>query len=63
MLFTDSGLSAAQISSLFVLWSVTGFLTDVPSGVWADVYSRRRLLTLAPGLTAAGYALWTFFPT
>lgn len=63
LLFTDSGLSAAQISSLFVLWSVTGFLTDVPSGVWADVYSRRRLLTIAPGLTAAGYALWTSFPS
>lgn len=63
LLFADSGLSGAQISSLFVLWSVTGFLTDVPSGVWADVYSRRRLLTIAPGLTAAGYALWTFFPS
>jgi MFS family permease len=63
LLFTDSGLSTAQISSLFVLWSVTGFVLDVPSGVWADVHSRRRLLTIAPGLTAAGYALWTFFPS
>lgn len=63
LLFADSGLSAAQISSLFVLWSVTGFLTDVPSGVWADAHSRRRLLTIAPGLTAAGYALWTFLPS
>jgi MFS family permease len=63
VLFADSGLSPAQISSLFVIWSVTGFAIDVPSGLWADVFSRRRLLTIAPGLTAAGYALWTFFPT
>lgn len=60
LLFADAGLSAAQISSLFVIWSVTGFLIDVPSGVWADAFSRRILLTMAPGLTAAGYALWTF---
>jgi MFS family permease len=63
VLFADAGLSAAQISSLFVIWSVTGFAIDVPSGLWADVFSRRLLLTLAPGLTAAGYALWTFFPS
>jgi predicted MFS family arabinose efflux permease len=63
LLFAGSGLSAAQISSLFLLWSVTGFATDVPSGVWADAHSRRLPLTIAPGLTAAGYALWTFLPS
>jgi MFS family permease len=63
VLFADAGLSAAQISSLFVIWSVTGFAIEVPSGLWADVFSRRLLITLAPGLTAAGYALWTFFPS
>ena len=62
VLFADAGLSAAEISSLFVIWSVTGFAIEVPSGLWADVFSRRLLLMLAPGLTAAGYALWTFFP-
>lgn len=60
LLFADSGLSGAQISSLFLIWSVTGFVIDVPSGVWADAFSRRTLLTIAPGLTATGYALWTF---
>jgi predicted MFS family arabinose efflux permease len=63
LLFADAGLSSAQISSLFVIWSVTSFAIEVPSGVWADVYSRRRLLALAPALTAAGYALWTFLPS
>jgi predicted MFS family arabinose efflux permease len=63
LLFADSGLSSAQISSLFVIWSVSGFVLDVPAGVWADAHSRRRPLTIAPGLTAAGYALWTFLPS
>lgn len=34
----------------------------MPSGLWADLFSRRRLLILAPLLTGAGYALWTLFP-
>jgi predicted MFS family arabinose efflux permease len=62
VLFAETGLSAAEISSLFAIWSVTGFVLEVPSGLWADVYSRRRLLTLAPLLSAAGFALWTFLP-
>jgi MFS family permease len=63
VLFADAGLSAAEISSLFVLWSVTSFFVEVPSGLWADVFSRRRLLMLAPVLTAAGFAMWTFLPS
>ncbi len=34
----------------------------MPSGAWSDVFSRRRLLILAPLLTGSGYALWTFAP-
>ncbi|MEW2359503.1 MFS transporter [Spirillospora sp. NPDC029432] len=63
LLFADSGLSPAQVSSLFVIWSVTAVVFEVPSGVWADVFSRRRLLALGPLLTAAGFALWTLFPS
>lgn len=63
MLFTETGLSAAQISSLFVIWSVTGFALEVPSGLWADLYSRRSLLIIAPLLGGAGFALWTFVPS
>jgi hypothetical protein len=60
VLFADTGLSAVEISSLFAIWSATGFALELPSGVWADVVSRRKLLTLAPVLPSAGYALWTF---
>jgi MFS family permease len=62
LLFADAGLSTAQISSLFVIWSVTSVVMEVPSGVWADTYSRRLLLGVAPLLAGACFALWTAVP-
>jgi MFS family permease len=63
LLFSDTGLPLWQISTLFALWSVTGLLLEVPSGAWADAYSRRLLLCLGPLLTAAGFALWVLVPS
>ncbi|MER7792739.1 MFS transporter [Streptomyces sp. NPDC097640] len=63
LLFSDTGLSLWQISSLFALWSVTGVLVEVPSGAWADTVSRRLLLWLGPLLTAVGFALWVLAPS
>ncbi|SCL31122.1 Major Facilitator Superfamily protein [Micromonospora rhizosphaerae] len=63
LLFADTGLSVGQISSLFVLWSATGIVLEVPSGAWADAVSRRLLLVLAPLLAAAGFALWVLVPS
>ncbi|MPY59039.1 MFS transporter [Streptomyces spongiae] len=63
LLFVDTGLSVWQISSLFVLWSLTGVLVEVPSGAWADAVSRRTLLWLGPLLGAVGFALWVLLPS
>ncbi|MFY1672925.1 MFS transporter [Plantactinospora sp. WMMB334] len=63
LLFTDTGLSVAQVSSLFVIWSLTGVVLEVPSGVWADAVSRRLLLAGAPLLGAAGFGLWVVAPS
>ncbi|MFF3939703.1 MFS transporter [Streptomyces phaeofaciens] len=63
LLFADTGLSVWQMSSLFVLWSATGVLLEVPSGAWADAVSRRTLLVLGPLLGAAGFALWVIVPS
>ncbi|KOG32298.1 MFS transporter [Streptomyces resistomycificus] len=63
LLFSDTGLSLWQISSLFALWSITGVLLEVPSGAWADAVSRRTLLWVGPLLTAAGFALWVTVPS
>ncbi|UBU13674.1 MFS transporter [Nonomuraea gerenzanensis] len=63
LLFTDTGISVAEVSSLFVIWSVTGMVLEVPSGAWADAVSRRLLLVLGPLLSGAGFALWVLFPS
>lgn len=63
LLFAEHGLSTAEMSSLFALWSLTALLVEVPSGVWADLVSRRLLLVLGPLLTAIGFSLWALLPS
>ena len=62
LLFTAHGLSDAQISGLFAVWSVTSFLTEVPSGALADRWSRRGVVVLAGVLQAAAFVVWTAAP-
>jgi MFS family permease len=62
LLFLDTGLSAAQVSFLFALWSVTAFLTEVPAGALADRWSRRKVLAVAGALQGAAFAVWTAAP-
>ncbi|WP_307831958.1 MFS transporter [Prauserella cavernicola] len=62
LLFADTGLSDAEISALFAIWSVVGVAVEVPSGALADRFSRRGALVAGGVLQAAGYVLWTAFP-
>lgn len=62
LLFADHGLSAGQISSLLALWSITAFVLEVPSGAWADAFSRRGLLIAAGILLIAAFITWTLWP-
>ncbi|MGK5671995.1 MFS transporter [Micromonospora sp. URMC 106] len=63
LLFSDTGLSVWQISSLFVIWSASSILLEVPSGAFADAVSRRLLLVIAPLVAAGGFALWVLVPS
>ena len=62
LLFSDSGLSVGQISSLFVIWSVSSLALEVPSGACADATSRKWLLVIGPLLTAVAFGLWVGSP-
>jgi MFS family permease len=62
LLFLDTGLSNAQISVLFAIWSVTGFVCEVPSGALADRWSRRGVVVLAGVLQAVAFGIWTAAP-
>lgn len=63
LLFADAGATDRQISLLFVVWSVVAIVAEIPSGAWADLVSRRRLLILAALLYAACFAVWVLVPT
>lgn len=63
LLFTDHGLSASEVSTLFIIWSTTGFLLEVPSGAWADAFSRRRLLVFGSLIGGLGFASWILVPS
>ncbi|MEO3852257.1 MFS transporter [Streptomyces sp. B8F3] len=63
LLFADHGLSLWQVSSLFVIWSLTSLLLEVPAGAWADAFSRRLLLCAGPLLSGVGFTLWILAPS
>jgi MFS family permease len=62
LLFADAGLSTAQISVLFMIWSATGFIAEVPTGGLADRFSRRGALVVAAVTQGMGYAAWMLWP-
>lgn len=63
LLFVDHGLTEAEISALFALWSAVGIVAEVPSGAVADRWSRRGCLVAGGVLHAAAFAVWMLAPT
>ena len=63
LLFLDTGLSGAQVSLLFGVWSATAVLTEVPAGALADRWSRRGVLVLGGVLQAVAFVVWTAAPS
>lgn len=61
-MFVDSGLSPIQISILLMAWAGTSFILEVPSGVFADKYSRKKILLLSQVVRILGYTFWIIMP-
>ncbi|MGH9128633.1 MAG: MFS transporter [Acidimicrobiales bacterium] len=62
LLFVHAGLSRAEISGLFALWSASGFMAEIPAGALADRFSRRAAIAVAGVSQACGYSLWAVVP-
>ncbi len=62
VMFVDKGLDASQISLLFIVWSATAFLLEVPSGAIADKFPRKYVLMIATLFQAAAFACWWVRP-
>lgn len=63
VMFADFNMTASQIGILLGVWSVVAFLLEVPSGVFADKYSRKHILFFAQLIRVLGYLTWILFPT
>ncbi|MEU4161109.1 MFS transporter [Actinoplanes sp. NPDC026670] len=63
LLFADAGLTTAEISSLFAIWSVVSFVCEIPAGALADTWSRKRVYAVGEIVSAAGWAVWLIWPT
>ncbi len=57
------GLSFGQIGILFSIWSLAYLVAELPSGVLADYWSRKKVIILGGLLRTAGFAIWLFWPT
>lgn len=62
VMFTDFGMQPWQVATLLAVWSTTAFLLEVPSGVWADKYSRKNILFVGQIIRFFGYLVWLFYP-
>lgn len=56
----NRGLNLSQIGILLFLWSVMSLLFEVPTGVLADHWSRRKMLILSGVFFSICYATWAF---
>lgn len=60
ILFSEKGLSLSEISLLLMIWSVPLILLEIPSGILADIWSRKNLVLIGTALHAACFAVWIF---
>ena len=63
LLFADHGVGSGEISLLFIIWALTSFVFEIPSGAWADTFDRRRLLVLSAAIYAVGFSCWMVWQT
>src|SRR4030095_2969548 len=62
IMFGQHGISAIQLSTLFVVWAGSALVFEVPSGVLADRYSRKRLLVLSGLIKGSAFIVWWISP-
>lgn len=61
--FNDNGVSVSQLSAVFLTWSVTTIVLEIPSGAIADRIDRRRVLASAFSLRALAIVIWLIVPS
>jgi MFS family permease len=58
--FSQRGASTFEISLLVGLWGAFALIFEVPSGVIADRWSRKKMIVLAAFAHSTAYLTWIF---
>ena len=58
----EHGVSPIELSILFFVWSASALIFEVPSGVLADRYSRKRILVGATLIRGSVFIIWWAAP-
>jgi MFS family permease len=58
----QNGITAIELSTLFIVWAGSAMIFELPSGVVADRYSRKRLLVLSGVLKGSAFIVWWIAP-
>lgn len=56
------GISAIELSTLFIVWAGSAMVFEVPSGVLADRYSRKWLLVASGLIKGSAFIVWWVAP-
>ena len=62
VMMTESGITPLDLSLLFIVWSGTVVVLEVPLGVLGDRMPRKLLVLLSQLLKAVAYSMWLAFP-
>lgn len=60
LFFLDRGINLTQIGILLTLWSAMTIIFEIPTGIIADRWSRRKMLILSGIFFSACYFIWIF---
>lgn len=63
LFFVQRGLSLAQVSFLFLVWSVSVAIFELPTGILADYVPRRTSLIISKLAKLSCFIIWLFSPT
>ncbi len=63
IMMQEAGVSAFELSLLFVIWSLSALLLEVPTGVLGDLFNRKLVVASAGGFKACGFMVWLIEPS
>lgn len=63
IMMQEAGVSAVELSGLFIAWSLAALLFEIPSGVLGDRVNRKLYIGCGALVSGSGYLVWLFWPS